>query len=262
MGLIALLPEIDKKPNTVFVMHEKSEKLIPLHKHKKGQLSYVEGGLAYVVVDTKTLVVPPRHYFWIPKGVPHIVKVGHSATVFRSLYFYSTDDDSDPFYSQLGIYPASELLIQMIAHTERWDGRHISSSDKSFQFLTALKNLLPQLQNHSLPIHLPTTDDERLNKILKYLERSIEEKHSLSSVAARFNLSERTMSRLFQANLNVSFLQYLKSLRIIKALEMLLKTKKTISEIGYSVGYDSLGAFSNSFYMFTKLRPSDLRKKN
>lgn len=260
MGLIASLPEIDKRPNAVFVMHEKSEKLIPLHKHAKGQLSYVEGGLAYVAVDSKTFVIPPRHYFWVPKGMPHILRVGYSATVLRSLYFYSHDDDEHPFYSKLGIYPATELLIQMITHTELWDGRHVQKKDHNFEFLIALKNLLPRLHNQALSIILPTTDDERLTKILKYLEKSLEENHSLSSLATKFNMSERSMSRLFQANLHVSFLQYLKTLRIIKALEMLLKSKKTVSEIAYSVGYDTLGAFSNSFYSFTKLRPTDLRK--
>jgi AraC-like DNA-binding protein len=260
VGLITSLPEIDKQADAVFVMHEKSEKLIPLHRHTKGQLSYVEGGLAYVVVNAKTLVIPPRHFFWIPKGLPHILRVGFSATVLRSLYFYAKGDDRDPFYSTLGIYPANELLIQMITYTERWDGRHLTKNDDNFEFLVALKNLLPQLQRNAFPIALPTTDDERLNKILKYLEKAIEEKHSLKSVSVRFNLSERSMSRLFQTNLQVSFIQYLKILRIIKALEMLLKTKKTVSEIAYSVGYDTLGAFSNSFYLFTKMRPTDLRK--
>jgi AraC-like DNA-binding protein len=259
MGLIASLTEIDKKPNAVFVMHEKSEKLIPLHKHAKGQLSYVEGGLAYVEVDSKTFVIPPRHYFWIPKGMPHILRVGYSATVLRSLYFYSHDDHRDPFYTKLGIYPASELLIQMITHTEIWDGRHVDKNDHNFEFLIALKKLLSELKNQPLPIILPATDDERLNKILKYLDKSLDERHSLASLSLKFNMSERSMSRLFQARLHVSFLQYLKILRIIKALEMLLKTKKTVSEIAYRVGYDTLGAFSNSFYSFTKLRPTDLR---
>jgi AraC-like DNA-binding protein len=260
MGLIASLPEIDKRPNSVFVMHEKSEKLIPLHKHTKGQLSFVEGGLAYVIVDSQTFVIPPRHYFWIPKGMPHILKVGHSATVLRSLYFYSHNDESNKFYTTLGIYPATELLIQMIAHTELWDGRHVEKKDRNFEFLIALKNILPELHNQSVPIGLPSTDDERLTKILKYLERSLEERHSLKSLSSKFNMSERSMSRLFQANLHMSFLQYLKTLRIIKALEMLLKSNKTVSEIAYNVGYDTLGAFSNSFYLFTKLRPTELRR--
>jgi AraC-like DNA-binding protein len=260
MGLIASLPEIDKQPRAVFVMHEKSEKLIPLHTHTKGQLSYVQGGVAYITIDYKTYVVPARHFFWIPQGVPHILRIAYSATVLRSLYFYSYNDKNDPFYSKLGIYPTNELLIQMISYTERWDGRNISSKDENFEFLSALKNVLPTMRTKALPIVLPVTDDERVLKILKYLDRNLDQIINLKSVSNKFNISERSLSRLFQSSLNTSFLQYLKTLRIVKALEMILKTKKTISEIANDVGYETLGAFSNTFYSLTNSRPSDLRK--
>lgn len=260
MGLIASLPDIDKESDGVFVMHEKSEKLIPLHSHTKGQLSYVEGGIAYITAQNKTYVVPAHHYFWIPKGLLHVVRIGHSGTIFRSIYFYSTNDKDHSFYNTLGIYPASVLLMQMINHTEVWDGRMITKKDKNFEFLIALKNLLPQLNNKSLPIILPLTEDERMLKIIKYLEKNIREPLTLIEISKRFNLSERSLSRLFQSTLHISFLQYLKTLRMIKALEMILKTNKPISEIAYSVGYDTLGAFSNTFYAFTMSRPSELRK--
>ncbi len=260
MGLIASLPEIDKQPNAVFVMHEKSEKLIPLHTHTKGQLSYVEGGIAYITIDFKTYVVPAHHYFWIPQGIPHVLRLGYSATVLRSLYFYAHDDKKDSFYSKLGIYPANELLIQMINYTERWDGRNVNKKDINFEFLEALKNILPTLNNQSLPIILPVTEDERMLKIIRYLEKNIAEAISLKTVSERFNISERSLSRLFQSSLHISFLQYLKTLRMIKAIEMILKTNQSLSEISFAVGYDTLGAFSNTFYDFTHSRPSDLRK--
>lgn len=261
MGLIASLPDIDKQPASVFVMHEKSEKLIPLHTHKKGQLSYVEGGIAYITIHYKTYIVPARHYFWVPKGMPHILRIGHSATVLRSLYFYAHDDATDPFYSKLGIYPASELLIQMINYTEHWDESHINRKNENFDFLVALKKLLPQLNNKALPIILPITDDERMQKIIRYLDKNISEPVSLKSLSERFSMSERSMSRLFQSHLQISFLQYFKTLRMVKAIEMILKTSKPISDIAFLVGYDSLGSFSNTFYAFTHSRPTDFRKE-
>lgn len=261
MGLIASLPEIDKSPKAVFCMHEKSEKLIPLHTHTKGQLSYVQGGIAYITVYYKTYVVPARHYFWIPAGIAHILRIGYSATVLRSLYFYSTNDDSDPFYQKLGIYPASELVIQMINYTERWDGRNVGPKEKNFEFLVALKNILPLMSNQALPMILPVTDDERMTKILRFLTKNLDKDLTLKEVSAKFSVSERSLSRLFQHNLGISFLQYLRTLRIITALEMILKTNKTISEIAYDVGYETLGAFSNTFYSITRSRPSDLRRR-
>lgn len=260
MSLIAALPEIDRQSRSVFVMHEKSEKLIPLHTHKKGQLSYVEGGIANITIHQKTYIVPARHFFWIPRGLPHILRVGYSATVLRSLYFYAQDDGRDPFYGQLGIYPAPELLIQMINFTERWDGQHVTAKQYNFEFLVAMKQLLPQLSQSALPIILPITDDERMQPILKYLEKNLAEPVSLASVSARFNCSERSLSRLFQHHLQMSFLQYLKTLRMVKAIDLLLKTNQPISEIAYLVGYHSIGSFSNTFYQFTHSRPTDLRK--
>lgn len=261
MGLIASLPEIDRKPKSVFIMHEKSEKLIPLHKHAKGQLSFVEGGVAYITINYKTFVVPAHHYFWIPKGVPHVLRVGYSATVLRSLFFYTYDDDSNVFYENLGIYPASELLIQMINYTEKWDGKHIDTKNNNFEFLVSIKKILPQLNNKSLSIFLPSTEDERLLKILNFLDKNISSHLSLHDLCVKFNMSERSISRLFQAKLHISFLQYFKTLRVIKSIELILKTNKSISEIAFEVGYDTLGAFSNTFYDFTHFRPTDLRKK-
>lgn len=260
MGLIASLPEIEKQKDSVFVMHEKSEKLIPLHKHSKGQLSYVEGGIAYITIENRTYVVPAKHYFWIPKSVYHILRIGYSATVLRSLYYYAHDDATDPFYGKLGIYPASELLIQMINYTERWDGRHVTRKDDNFEFLVALKNILPRFNNKSLPIILPVTDNDQMQRIIKYLEKNISERLTLNEVSSRFNMSERTLSRLFQSTLQMTFLQYVKTIRMVKAIEMLLKTQKPVGDIAFDVGYITISSFSDAFHEFTHARPSDFRR--
>jgi AraC-like DNA-binding protein len=259
MGLIASLPEIDKQDDAVFVMHEKSEKLIPLHKHAKGQLSYVEGGLAYITTLSKTYVVPARHYFWIPQGMMHELEVGSSGTL-RSLYFYATDDHYNDFYGKFGIYPASELLIQMINYTECWDSMHVCRDDNNFEFLVALKKLLPTLNKVSLPIMLPKTNHPLMLQITKYLEENVGNRLVISEVAKRFALSERSFSRLFQSTLHISFLQYVKTLRMITAMELILKTHMPISDVAYAVGYSAVGPFSDAFYDFTLSRPSDFRK--
>lgn len=254
------LPDIDKHSKSVFVMHEKSEKLIPFHRHTKGQLSYVEGGIAYITTNNKTYVVPAKHFFWIPQGMDHLLRIGHSATVLRSLYFYAYDDHTDPFYTKLGIYPASELLIQMIKYTEIWDEKHVKSKDHNFEFLISLKNILPKISNEALPIILPMTDDQQMNKILHYLDSNINETLTLISISKRFGMSERSVSRLFRSALDISFLQYLKTLRMVKAIELILKSNKSINEIAYEVGYSSISTFSDTFHEFTQSRPSDLRK--
>jgi AraC-like DNA-binding protein len=220
----------------------------------------VEGGLAYITTETQTYVVPARHYFWIPKNMAHELEVGSSATVLRSLYYYATDDYSNNFYAKLGIYPASELLIQMINYSERWDGRHVNRKDDNFEFLIALKKILPTQNKVSLPIMLPKTNHEGMKQIIKYLEKNVGNRLVIAEVSKQFSLSERSLSRLFQSTLRMSFLQYVKTLRMIRAIELILQTNKPISEIAYTVGYSAVGPFSDAFYDFTLSRPSDFRK--
>jgi len=250
---------IDKIPESVYVTHFRSEFALPAHIHQKGQLIYIEGGVAYIHLPNKTLVIPARHYVWIPKGLQHYVQM-HKSVRIISLYFYADDDDSHPFFNKGGIYPITTLLLQMLNYSEKWQG-DITPKDKGFNFLAGIKDILPEISKKALPIALPTTSNERMLPVLKYIEQHLFETITLTSVCRETGFSERTLSRLFKATMNISFLQYFKLLRMIKAIEMMLQTEKSMSEIAYTLGYNSVAAFSNIFHELTRIRPSDFAKQ-
>lgn len=253
------LKELDQQPESVYVLHEKVERELPFHQHKKGQLTYTEGGIAYLYTKDKTYFIPARHYIWVPKGLVHFLRLRHPATVIRNLYFYAEDDNRDTFYSKLGIYPVNNLLLEMIAYSERWNG-DICPDHSAYQFLAAIKNILPEINSQELSIMLPTTENKRMKSILEYINKHVSDVLTLENVSSNFALSERTLSRLFQSTISISFLQYLKQLRIVKAIEMLLQTDKSISEIAYESGYNSISAFSNTFYQLIHVRPTEFQK--
>lgn len=250
---------IDLSPQSIYVMHERNEFRLPMHKHDKGQLTYIEGGVAYLHMADKILIIPTRHYVWIPKGMEHYFRMLRPV-VMRCLYFYSDDDGSYPFYSKLGIYPITALLFQMLSYSERWDG-DVAPHDQAFHFLAAIKKILPEISKNSLPFALPNTDNERMRPVLKYINDNFYETLTLEVVSKQTAFSERTLSRLFQSTMSISFLQYVKLLRMVKAIEMMLQTKQSLSEIAYALGYNSLSAFSNVFYQLTQVRPSDFVKQ-
>lgn len=254
-----LSKSVDSFPASIFVMHERSEIRFPAHRHTKGQLIYIEGGVAFIHLTDKKLIIPARHYVWIPKGMEHYIRM-HKWVVARNLYFYSSDDDTHIFYNQLGIYPINALLFQMLAYSERWDG-DVAPTDHAFHFLAAIKNILPEISKKALPIALPTTENERMAPVLDYINENFFETLTLASVSRQTAFSERTLSRLFQATMGISFLQYVKLLRMVKGIEMMLQTEQSISEIAYALGYNSLSAFSNIFYQLTQVRPSDFVKQ-
>jgi len=252
------LNRIDLKPKSVYVVHEKLERLLPLHAHSKHQLTYVEGGVAYVHTADKTYIIPARHYVWVPKGLEHFLKVRNAATVTRNLYF-SSENEQDPFYQKLGIYPVTTLLFEMIVFTEKWTG-YIEKKDASYHFMAAIKDILPLLRTKSFPIAVPTTSNAKLRPIVLYMAQNFSQPLTLDEISSRFGLGERTLSRLFQSTMSISFLQYLKLIRMVKAIEMILQGDLSNTEIAYLTGYNSVAAFSKSFYQLTNIRPSDFGK--
>lgn len=257
MKEMASLQEIELYPDSIFVMHEKCEKYIAFHKHSKNQLTYVEGGLAYLRLREKLVVIPARHYFWVPAGVEHSITVGNPATVCRTMFFHTNDDAKNEFYTKVGIYPFNELLYQMIKFSMQWRS-HIMPGAEPYTFLQSIKNILPQISNQILPVALPSTENKRMLNILAFIEENLAESHSLQSIGLRFGISERSLSRFFQSTLQVSFLQYLKLLRMSKAFQLIVENEHSLSDVAFLCGYQSLSSFSNTFYQVTQTRPSEL----
>lgn len=253
------LESIDHNPLSNYVLHDRMEDNFPFHQHQKAQLSYVEGGIAYLNTRDKSYFLPARHYIWIPAGLEHFVMQRNKASIVRNIYFSTKNDFDYSFYTTMGIYPANSLLLEMILFTESWNGEIEPESFES-QFLSTLKNLLPKISVHPLPIVLPTTEHERMRPIIVYIQKNLEAALQLEAVAHHFHMSPRSFSRLFKATLDISFLQYLKLSRMIRAMEQLLQTDKTISEIAYETGYNSLATFSNTFFSLVNVRPSEFQK--
>ncbi len=256
-----LIREIDAYPKSIKIWTSNNKVELPSHTHKKAQFSYAEGDATFIVTKDKEFLLPARHYAWIPSDAQHKLLYKYRTHSIYTFYVPTFILPEIDFYNQLGIYPVTSLLLEMITYSKNWSG-DIFEGSLGFQFVSTLIKLLPGLNPKSLPFALPTTTNLRMQEILRYIQDHLGERLTLESVSKKFNFSERTFSRSFQATLGISFFQYLKMARIIRAMEMLLRTEKTVSEIAFDTGYDSISAFSNTFYGLSAMRPSAFRELN
>lgn len=224
------------------------------HVHTRGQLLYAEGGVTRLYVADGNFMLPPGHCAWIPAHLAHRVTSPSSHLFLRTLYFETGPEDTDSFFGQVSIFKVHTLLHEMILYTERW-AKEIQETKEEISFLQTLKYILPHLRGSSLGLHLPATEHPRLKEILDYLMEHLTIKHPLQDVAKMFALSTRTVSRLFQQELELSVTGFLKIARMIKAVELLSLPGSTIAETAYLVGYESTGSFSNAFLEVVGCRP-------
>lgn len=254
------LTEVDKLKNTIYCMHDlMGEKDIPFHQHKKGQFLYTEGGVVHVVTSDKTFFLPARHYMWIPAGVVHSIHPSSADVVMRNLYF-PVEKNEAIFYSKTAIYPINDLLLQMILFSNRYNGDIDQKHKSAYRLALALKAILPEISLYNLPLALPYPKDKRLDAMVKYMAANLQEMIAFPFLAGKFGLSERTLSRLFQSEVGMSFIQYLTIQRMMRAVQFLLEDKLSVKEVATLVGYNSIPTFSTTFYKTLGIRPSEYVK--
>ena len=101
-----------------------------------------------------------------------------------------------------------------------------------------------------------------MSKIESYVAKNYMNNISMSEAAEYVHLSSTYFSRFFKNNTGVTFMHYLNKYRIKKSLEILHTTQNVkLSNVGFSVGYDSVSAFYRNFKIFTGVSPSEYIKQ-
>lgn len=101
--------------------------------------------------------------------------------------------------------------------------------------------------------------DERITRIMNYMEQKYDEPLTLKEVADREYLSVSYLSRYFKKITGIGFQQYLNQIRLKHSVEALLYTTEPILQIALNHGFLSTKHFSTVFKMNYGKSPSQYR---
>ena len=104
-------------------------------------------------------------------------------------------------------------------------------------------------------------DEERVKLALQYIHKYYAENILLDNIAMAANISKSECCRSFRRILRVTPFEYLMEYRISKASEQLLKSKDSISNIAFQVGFNGTSYFGKIFKRYMNCTPSEYRKK-
>jgi len=103
--------------------------------------------------------------------------------------------------------------------------------------------------------------DETVREIQHWLQTHYATNATVTTLAGRARLGERTFLRRFRSATGLTPTEYLQQLRVEKAREALEFSMQTVSEIAWMVGYRDEGAFRRIFRRITGLAPAYYRKR-
>lgn len=111
-------------------------------------------------------------------------------------------------------------------------------------------------------LNITSEDDKKIKnfiEVIDFIDKNYNEKISIESLAERCCVSPATFYRSFKKILKKSPMDYIISLRINHASELILENNIAISNIAEKVGYSSLALFNRHFKELKKMSPREYR---
>ena len=209
------------------------------HSHEWGQLTYAHDGLLRVSAVNSSWIVPPQRAIWIGPHVVHEVTILEAACL-SPLRIHAS---RDPFPGETcRVVEVSSLLRELIAALEtgeqpREPGRAILLGELILDELARAP---------SRPIRVPLPRDKRLKSLCEALLAAPGDTQTLAGWARAAGASERTLARLFERELGMSFGQWRQQVRLAHGASLIARGMP-LWQVAQQLGYASQSAFTAMF---------------
>lgn len=134
------------------------------------------------------------------------------------------------------------------------------SDYKSYQ--AYLKAYLFELNEKICSAHENSRALPKIQDALDFIGKNYAKDLNMAMVSNHISMNYSCFSQLFKEYTGMSFVNYMKEIRISKAKELLATTSKKVAEIGYAVGYENEKHFMKVFKGVTGISPTEYRKNN
>ncbi|MBR6728903.1 MAG: AraC family transcriptional regulator [Clostridia bacterium] len=262
--LVSLLPSIE--PTEIFTLlhHEKERGFsVSGEEHNFWELTYVERGELHNLVDgTDYLQHQGEIMLFLPNQF-HRQYAAQDERVFYITVIFSMQF-SDPDFFRGKIFKADHemhtLFRQML---EERDGSRIYANDL---ILCQLKEIIIRLLRtgqmerivkHASAESRPVLENGIILKTEAYVKKHLQERLTVSQIAASIPVSESYLSALFKRNTGESLNRYINHLKLSCAKDYIHTGRYTFTQIAQMLGYSNVHYFSQSFKRHVGMTPSE-----
>ena len=234
------------------------------HLHNEYEFYYMLDGERYLFYDNKTYFLNSGSAFLIKGNEVHRVfsptKQAHTRMIiyveppffeneYKNLYSFSLCHFDAKKRAEI------EALIDEIAKAIS-----IKDEDTDLHVRSLVLQLLIFVKRNKSQVG-KTMPHRRVFDIIEYIHEHFTEKITLNDIEQRFGLSVCYFTRLFKEATGYTIVQYINNLRSRTAMTLLTTTDKSISDIAFDVGFDSISYFIKVFKESCNQTPLVYRKE-
>ncbi|HKJ62399.1 MAG TPA: AraC family transcriptional regulator [Hyphomicrobiales bacterium] len=243
------------------------------HAHREGHLIfYVDGSRAIVTVGSAVIRLGPSDGVAISPWEPHSFKVEDSiepclclVIYIKPMWFFEASQSQQYTlnFGQPRIRPTEEIsqsvrrLIYMLMHQEL--------AEFADGMLETTRSCYEQSWSNSALSRPVVTNqfrcnDYRIRRSLSLMRECFASDIEINGIAREAGLSRPHFFQLFKKYVGVTPNVYLNTLRSEQAIDDLLRSDKSVTDIGYDLGFSSQASFTRFFIANVGIAPSEYRR--
>lgn len=231
------------------------------HLHKEIEMIYIREGKNRVFVNRKNyplskgdlfIAFPHQiHYYDNSEKGDFLVLIPSGKIFFEmESELYSSEPETNVVHIEKGSDIEHFLDMIYIADGER------KVTETGAYINLILAKIIPQLSLRPIT----QTSNNTVKSILEYCSRHYSENISLDSIAQNLHLNKYYISHVINDQMDMKISDFINSLRINTACDLLRETDKKITDISEDVGFGAIRSFNRTFLELMKVTPSEYRE--
>lgn len=229
-------------------------------------IHYILSGKGQLNIDNFTLDLEAGNVFILPRDIITFYQADHknpwdyiwvglSGTKIES-YLKRSSLMEDFKINNVADSSFIKSLIEIQELSDETYNQNIDllMDSKIYQMLYYLVTEFPSRQ-----LSPPTPQEQYFNEATRYMYNHFNQKITIKDIYEHLNLSRSYFHHIFIQQAGISPKEFLTSLRMKKAGDLLLKSDNNITTISISVGYKDPLSFSKAFKKFYGLSPNHYR---
>lgn len=240
-------------------------RVIPNHWHKSAELLYCRKGSLNVWINNKNYLLKEGDFLFINSNIIHSTQspTANDISVLQLPLPFLLEATQQDYLNKYDILCNTLLQVSSVQQQafsrvrEILDEMLAYESQKGDAFALKIYSLLFDLL-YELIRHFKTEKNEdskvrsqkyldRLGDITEFVKENYDEKLTLESVALEFNFSVPYFARFFKKYMGITFTEYVTSIRLDKAFDLLMNSDMSVLDISLAVGFPNAKSYTTSF---------------
>ena len=247
------------------------------HYHPEYELTYIVKGSGYRIVGNSYDYFSDGDLVLLGSNLPHTWSSKLADDIFsEAIVIQFSKEFISPFLElneSLSIKNMLETSVRGIsfksneaAVTKIFELTETKGVDRILKLISTLNVLSKEQTTLIAPntFHnvVSKKSEMRINKVCLFIQNNFYSKITLKQAADLIYLTESNFCKFFKKATGKTYSDYLNEIRINEACRLLVQSEKSISQISFECGFETLSYFNRVFFSKKRMTPSKYRKEN